>query len=730
MGILDRLGLRRLPQPEPEQKALPLIGSAPYFFGSQIGLPDLDTLTRATAYAYSAYIYAAMQYRANKISEPPLWVAQETEDGEEWLRDHPLAPLLDNPSPDFDMGALRAATSMFLDIDGEAVWHLMRDAGGRVARIYPYQREKFEVASGTTAAGDQRLYARFRIQHDAGARIYGPEDVVYFRDPSPYLTGAVSSRLDVCLKWANLGEQVERGIRTAMTRGVMPFVVFSYPPEYNPDSETRERNREMLEQRYGGVANHGRPLTMYGGLKAEFANVDLANLLPEVVLDRVEANVALAFGVRPEVLGMMVGLKNSPWSHMETARRIVYEDTIEPFWRREEKALSRQLLGSEDIAAKRYIRVDTSGIRALQADELQKAQISTANANIWTVDERRIYTGKDPLPIEEEAATAAATLNGAQITAAILVLQSLRSAEPSERISAIGAVELLVGIGIDRERAQAMVAAAPIKAAPQPSMPNEAKDGMRALTWIEHDLHAKAQEDRWKRAVLALLGEQSADILRLAEKYLSGTTAPTIEQIAAFLTDVQDYLTAEGKAKAEAALRSVVKLTGETAAQRLASRLSVSFDVIQPGLDRYLANELNFLTSVMGDTTGEAVARTMQQALGDQVPYLEIRDRLERLPAFSPERAELVARTETTRASNGAQMSVAEGYQQETGRVMEKTWISSRDSRVREEHAGHDDGQWYPLDHQWGSDGEKPSTFNCRCTLGYRFAPEPRRLDA
>jgi HK97 family phage portal protein len=684
MGILDRLGLRRPPQPEPEQKALPLIGSAPYFFGSQIGLPDLDTLTRATAYAYSAYIYAAMQYRANKISEPPLWVAQETEDGEEWLRDHPLAAVLDNPSPDFDMGTLRAATSMFLDIDGEAVWHLMRDAAGRIARIYPYQREKFEVASGTTAAGDQRLYARFRIQHDAGARIYGPEDVVYFRDPSPYLTGAVSSRLDVCLKWANLGEQVERGIRTAMTRGVMPFVVFSYPPEYNPDSETRERNREMLEQRYGGVANHGRPLTMYGGLKAEFANVDLANLLPEQVLDRVEANVALAFGVRPEVLGMMVGLKNSPWSHMETARRIVYEDTIEPFWRREEKALSRQLLGSEDIAAKRYIRVDTSGIRALQADELQKAQISTANAGIWTVDERRIYTGQEPL--------------GGDVGASIATPVA-RQLEPTERLAA--------------------------------PAPMQAKDGMRALTWIEHDLHAKAQEDRWKRAVLALLGEQSADILRLAEKYLSGTTAPTIEQIAAFLTDVQDYLTIEGKAKAEAALRSVVKLTGETAAQRLASRLSVSFDVIQPGLDRYLANELDFLTSVMGDTTGEAVARTMQQALNDQVPYVEIRDRLERLPAFSPERAELVARTETTRAANGAQMSVAEGYQQETGRVMEKTWISSRDGdRVRVEHQENDDGQWYPLNHDWPSDGQKPSAPNCRCTLGYRFAPEPRRPDA
>jgi HK97 family phage portal protein len=723
MGILDRLGLRRSPQPEPEQKALPLIGSAPYFFGSQIGLPDLDTLTRATAYAYSAYMYAAMQYRANKISEPPVYVAQETEEGETWLQDHPLAGVLENPSPDFDMGALRAATSMFLDIDGEAVWHLIRDAGGRVARIYPYQREKFEVTSGTTADGDSRLYARFRIQHDSGARIYGPEDVVYFRDPSPYLTGAVTSRLDVCLKWANLGEQVERGIRTAMTRGVMPFVVFSYPPEYNPDSETRERNREMLEQRYGGVANHGRPLTMYGGLKAEFANVDLANLLPEQVLDRVEANVALAFAVRPEVLGMMVGLKNSPWSHMETARRIVYEDTIEPYWRREEKALSRQLLSADDIVAKRYVRVDTSGIRALQADELQKAQISTANANIWTVDERRIYTGKEPLPLEEEQATAASTLNGAQITAALVVLQSLRATDPGERISTIGAIELLVGIGIDRARAEAMVRATPAKSAPATM---EAKDGLRAMTWIEHDLHAKAQEDRWKKAVLALLGEQSADILKLAEEYLAGPAEPTIEQIAAFLTEVQQYLTNEGKAKAEAALQSVVRLTGETAAQRLAGRLSVSFDVIQPAVDRYLANELDFLTSVMGDTTGEAVARTMQKALDERVPYVEIRSRLETLPEFDEARAELVARTETTRAANGAQLAVAEGYEQETGRPMEKTWISSRDSRVREEHIAHDDGQWYPLTHQWGSDGDKPSTYNCRCTLGYRFAPTPR----
>jgi HK97 family phage portal protein len=374
MGIVqqirDRLGYVDFSAPAdkstsapPESKGLPqLIGGTPLDFGRVwLGQSlEVDELTRYTAYAYSVYAYAAMQYRAAKIAEPPLWVAQETDEGEEWIRDHDLQLLLEEPNPDMDMGQLRALTSMYLDIDGEALWHKVRDNGGRVRMLYPYSRSQFDVQPGEVD-GVSRIWGKFTISHASGSRVYDANDVVYFRDASPTIGQQVTSRLDAALNWANIGQRTEVALKEALRRGVMPFAVFSYPPDYNPDEETRQKNRETLETRYGGAENHGRPLMLYGGLTAQFANVDLSALLPEPVLDRVEANVALALGVRPEVLGYLVGLKNSPWSHMDTARKITYEDTIEPYWRREEKALTRQLLPLPERQARRFIRVDCVG---------------------------------------------------------------------------------------------------------------------------------------------------------------------------------------------------------------------------------------------------------------------------------------------------------------------------------------------------------------------------------
>src|SRR5690606_15006593 len=130
---------------------------------------------------------------------------------------------------------------------------------------------------------------------------------------------------------------------------------------------------------------------------ATVVSFSLADLLPGDVLDRVEACVAAAFRIPPVVLGFLVGLRNSPWSQMEQARRMTYEDTIEPLWRRDEKTLTRHLLRLVDPNPRRMIRFDTSKIRALQIDRAQMADIAQKTRDIGTVNERRALLGWEPI---------------------------------------------------------------------------------------------------------------------------------------------------------------------------------------------------------------------------------------------------------------------------------------------------------------------------------------------
>src|SRR5699024_7403398 len=97
------------------------------------------------------------------------------------------------------------------------------------------------------------------------------------------------------------------------------------------------------------------------------------------------------------VLQYLVGLKNSPWSQMEEARRVCYEDTIVSLWGKDERTLTRQLLREGDDDPTHYIRFDRSRIAALRADDTKRAAVVAQLSEIWTMDEGRIYTGQEPL---------------------------------------------------------------------------------------------------------------------------------------------------------------------------------------------------------------------------------------------------------------------------------------------------------------------------------------------
>ena len=102
------------PAPAPERKALEISRSAAVFFGltDAAGAPAVEQLVGLRTFAVSALAYICMAYRATKLVEPPLWVWEETADGERWVEGaHPLEAVLEQPNPDMDMSELLEVTS-------------------------------------------------------------------------------------------------------------------------------------------------------------------------------------------------------------------------------------------------------------------------------------------------------------------------------------------------------------------------------------------------------------------------------------------------------------------------------------------------------------------------------------------------------------------------------------------------------------------------------------------
>lgn len=668
--------------------------------------PDAEVLSKAIAYTTSAYCFTAIDYRARKISEPPLYVAEKNDDGdEETLPDHELLPLLAEPSLDLEMTDLLKLTEAYSLISGAALWVKVRDGAQRVARLQPYSGDQVK-----TESADGRIYGRFRVLQANGEwKPYAPEDVVWIRDTNPLSWRRNVSRLEVALSQLDLGHQVNRTVRNFMRKAMFPGGVVSPHPDWDPSDDEWDAYVNKIEAWNAGPANAGAPLVVQGGTTFSRAAIPLKELLPSELLDRIEAVVSSVFGIPPIVLGWKIGLENSPWSQMEEARRSVYEETLIPRWDEIGRKLSRQLLSEEDRAARRYVAFDTSDLPALRTDDKVRAEVARMMINDWTRNERRVYTGQDPLPDDDprgDEIGAAAPMSG---IAALLGNggtedpddepddEDVDETEEDDEVANAIALAYLLGRKVD------------LKGLDE-----------KALEWALFDINTKAAERTWERSVARLLDDLKREVLRIASRTLKESKADSPldeDSLVEFVAAVSTWIREKGERVISDHLFPLVLSTSETAVKRAASQIGVSFATLQPGLLTYAKEEADFLASVMGETTGKKVASVVQRSFEEGKTIAGLRKTLQEEASFSRKRAQLVARTETTRAWNGSQrrsMSEFERDSDESVKVY-KEWLSSQDDRVRPEHdAMH--GEKRRIDEPYSNGLQEPGEPNCRCT--------------
>lgn len=750
--------------------------------GSGTGMQarDAERLTRATAFVTSAYCFIAMRWRASRVAEPPLMVVQETQDGEEWQPDHPLAELFDAPRPDLDMGELLHRKQLYQDLTGAALLVVDRDISGRSRILTPFSGDEFQ----TDPAGGL-IYGRYSVIGASGGwkdLDLAATPVIHFRDPNPYSWREQFSLVDAAMLQLDLGHTVRRIVRNYLSNAIFPGGILSTHPDWKPTPAEWDLWKSAVKQWHGGPANAGEPLAVPGGTVFSKTASAMKDLLPDDVLDRVEATVASTFGISPVTLGWLTGLQNSPWSQMAESRRKDYEDTVQPIWRDIERRFSRTLLTPEERRAGFIVRFDTRQVVALQEDQEVRSRISLANRDTWTVDERRIYTGQDALDpsdprgsmivgIDVKAAAPPPGSAGQPVPAAPKVeVQALvfpkahwataaacagwamgrgfRAVKASETADAyhlrvrapdafdgatLRTVSLLGARRPGDERCRVSAVVGRPKSAKLIRLPFDRTPRVRAadietidertLAWLDFDIQTKAAESTWEREVAGVLASIRRKVVALAGHLLQDDGKAVDPHSATEFTHALHGTLNDARHALQSTTYPLVLSTGKEAVGRIAARHNLSFGVLEPGLLKYAKEEAAFLSDVMGEATGTAVAEAVQAGLAAGETVRQLRQRLEELPAFSRERAQLVARTETTRAWNGAQRRSMSTFARDSNRGVTKSWLSARDDRVREEHDALDDGTEIGIDDAFANGLTEPGEPNCRCSLTYQVAP-------
>ncbi len=671
----------------------------------------IDITDGPTALAFAAYWYIATRWRAQKIAEAPVMVVgqDQTDGSEEWLADHPLADLLDQPNPDFDMTELVERTSRYLDDTAAAIWVIDFDRAGRAARLTPFRRTEFEVVR--TA---DRLFGEFRVTTAAGQQTFPAEQVVYFRDTVEGWSNEGKSRLDVAMTWLRLGEKSRTTIRELLENAVWPSLVAVPDVAWNPTKEMLDLYKDELNA-YGLPGNKGKAFAMIGGGRVDQMVAKVRDLVPEEILDRVESIVAAISGVPAIVLQFQIGLVNSPWSQMEQARRMAYDDVIAPAWRKMEGVMSRQLLrqGTEggDQDRTHFIRFDTSTIAALQINRLEAATTASMIGKQASLNERRVIMGFEPL--DDPKADEVPELNAPDP----LALAAAQNANnnggandpanpdnaPADNSKADEESHLPIG---QRSRAAIEIRARRIKkrrdtvATLSIALRNEAAGGFEhfANRLLANDANAI------ERIIRTNLSEPS--------KAIKGDVRGKQRVMSAILT----YLDKESAPAWKKATQPQIQIASERATAVIAADIGINFNLLHPHIAKYAATETGWLVKGITETTRDSVAAALSRGLEEGKSTGDIARDVAESGAFAPSRARLIARTESTRASNGAPTESLKSYSKESGRRYTKTWATAGDARVRDEHQAMEN-ETVDLDEKFSNGLDAPSEPNCRCAI-------------
>jgi len=308
----------------------------------------------------------------------------------------------------------------------------------------------------------------------------------------------------------------------------------------------------------------------------------------------------------------------------------------------------------------------------------------------WTRDERRAYTGVPPLGDDDP-----------------------RGNEIGGTTSADG------GLGSLSENpgnlAQAFLAV----------YANEGKQAAD-IEWAMFDVNTKAHERTWERAVALLLKDQERQIIALSRKFIREEKGLDADSTINFIEALAEWTTEKGNPQMAAGLYPLVISTGTAGVKRAAGQVGLNFAVLEQGLLDFATEEADFLASVMGETTGRKVANIVQKSLDAGGLPSDLRKDLQESAAFSRSRAKLVSRTETTRAWNGAQRRSLSDYERSQGDAVQvtKTWLTSRDDRVRPEHEFLDK-ETQRIDAVYSNGLQEPSEPNCRCTQTFALEAAP-----
>lgn len=627
----------------------------------------------------SNWVYACISKKADAVASVP-WYVEELK-GEEWMRvkNHPLEILLQKANPFMSGQNLFERLIYHLDLGGNGLWYVNLVGQGKELKpyeIYPLHPDKIKPVP------DRYGYIQYyEYKIDAGiSEKLDPKQVVHFMYPDPASLFWGMSPLQAVARSVDTDNEAVDWNKASLQNRAVTSGVFTTPPDVIVSQEQYDTLKEQIWAQHVGSDNAGAPWIVTGG--AQWTQMSLSPQEMDFLESRKfhVSEIAAVFGV-PVVL---LSAERTTYNNMSTARRLFWEDTIIPLLSSIQEVMNLSLCrwydpSISDMVAPNTLRInyDLSNVPAMREGLNEKVMVAATLYNMgvpFNTINQRLNLGFDSIPGGDEPKPAFGFM----------------SAEPSEKKGKVLTEEekTILWKARDHTRRQ---------------WESKIDESIKERFKEESKVVVKAFKERGEAAALAAIESQRRDW----EVLLKGAYMAVIEFFAE-----------------RAANRLIGKARGPT-------EKKFTFDPWAQSVQMWIAAVAGRKITRMLSTTQQTIAKEIGKGMSQELTSLQIAKMIEKQydswrglgdSAMTEYRSLMIARTETGGAAN---FGNREGAAQ-TGLKLSKTWISSRDGRVRDEHSFMD-GETRPFNEPYSNGlmypgdpgGSADEVINCRCVETY-----------
>ena len=379
MGLFDRF---RRPQERKESAAAKLMVINP---GQAVWSPRNYESFAKEAYGKNVVAYQAINRIADAIASVNLGVYR----GEMELVDHPLITLLNRPNPLQSYSDYVRAKVSFLMIAGNGYEERFM-VGREVKELYQLRPDRMKIvpsSNGIPSAYEYTL-GQNKVRWEMDPRTLEC-DVRHLKLFNPLNDWYGMSSIEAGSYAIDQNNEAMNWMQALLQNSARPSGALTVKDSGTLSDENFNRLKAQIEEQYSGSSNAGRPMLLEGGL--DWQQMGLSPTDMGIIEAKFSSarDVALAFGVPPQLLGIP---GDNTYSNYAEARLAFWEDTALPLLQMIVNDWNNWLGSIYGVE----IKPDIDSIPAIAEKRLSMWQMADQSQDL-TINERRALKGYGPI---------------------------------------------------------------------------------------------------------------------------------------------------------------------------------------------------------------------------------------------------------------------------------------------------------------------------------------------